>query len=179
MVISYRPRHGVLQDATNIFIHIGRNGWQDILSPDPKMTNPAAGLWTFDYDIPYDTRRINFVFNNGAGTWDNNNGVDYSATVLNCATGEESDITLVYGVPVISGDPAAPGDQNNVGDRMDLNREGGRAVRTDLSASAISGSCTRTTMRPTSTWGRWAATWPARTTRSSCSWTWIRGPRTP
>jgi 1,4-alpha-glucan branching enzyme len=132
VVISYRPRHGVLQDATNIFIHIGRNGWQDILSPDPKMTNPAAGLWTFDYDIPYDTRRINFVFNNGAGTWDNNNGVDYSATVLNCATGEESDITLVYGVPVISGDPAAPGDQNNVGDRMDLNREGGRAVRTDL-----------------------------------------------
>ncbi len=83
ITIIYDPAGRNLAGASQVRIHIGRNGWQNILSPDPAMT-AAGSLWTYVYTPPPGTHQINFVFNDGSGTWDNNNGQDWHFDVSNC-----------------------------------------------------------------------------------------------
>ncbi len=83
LTIGYDVIAGALPDETNpVYIHIGHSGWQDIISPDPVMTyNPDSSWWEYTYAIPGWATSVNFVFNDGAGTWDNNNGQDWWVTV--------------------------------------------------------------------------------------------------
>ena len=80
---------GVLPPATDpAYIHIGHSGWQEILSPDPAMTwDGAAGAWRYEYPVPAYATSVDFVFNDGAGNWDNNDGADWHVSVAGGAAG--------------------------------------------------------------------------------------------
>ncbi|HNS80563.1 MAG TPA: carbohydrate-binding protein [Kiritimatiellia bacterium] len=86
VTIRYYPNEGPLEEASAVKIHIGRNGWQDVISPDPSMSQNGY-YWEYTYIMETNTTEINVVFNNGAGVWDNNSGADWSVAVSNC--GEE------------------------------------------------------------------------------------------
>ncbi len=83
LLIQYDLAQGPLPNSTSpVHIHIGYNGWQGILSPDPAMTlNPENELWEYSYAVPSSATAVDFVFNDGSGTWDNNNGMDWHVTV--------------------------------------------------------------------------------------------------
>ncbi len=83
VTILYDADEGALPDAVSpVFIHIGHSGWQNILSPDPAM-QPAEEdmVWEYTYQIPSSATSVDFVFHNGQGAWDNNNGMDWSISV--------------------------------------------------------------------------------------------------
>jgi len=84
VTITYHANDGPLKNAQPVRIHIGRNGWQDVVAPAPAMTLQPNGSWTYVYHPAPGTFAINCVFNNGSGTWDNNNGQDWSVLVTGC-----------------------------------------------------------------------------------------------
>jgi hypothetical protein len=87
LTIRYDAVAGALPDNTNpVRIHVGHSGWTNIVSPDPAMTFDAATQrWTYTYAIPATATAVDFVFNNGAGTWDNNGGADWQVPVSGAA----------------------------------------------------------------------------------------------
>ncbi len=82
-VIRYRKEGSPLGAADALFIHIGRNGWRDILYPDPPMID-RGDHWSYVYDVPPATTAIDCVFRDGAGNWDNNGWADWHAEVVAC-----------------------------------------------------------------------------------------------
>ena len=88
VTIRYYPTGRALATATGVFIHVGRNGWQDTVSPDPAMTKVGT-YWEYSYVLPTNTTIIDVVFNNGAGVWDNNGGADWHVAVTNCGAAPE------------------------------------------------------------------------------------------
>lgn len=88
VTIRYYPVGRPLATATSVFIHVGRNGWQDVATPDPAMTN-AGTYWEYVYVMPTNTTAIDVVFNNGAGVWDSNGGADWHVAVTNCGAAPE------------------------------------------------------------------------------------------
>ena len=117
VTLHYSPNYGPLKNSTNIQVHIGRNGWSDVILPNPVMTATGTGTWTYVYAIPEGTYAINCVFNNGAGTWDNNQGLDYGTTVTNCVappvpdgvtiTNPPSDVTVSNDTYTLQGTASA------------------------------------------------------------------------
>jgi hypothetical protein len=81
--IRYYPNAGVLQPATQILIHVGRNGWQDIEVPDPVMIR-VSNYWSHVYTPTVGTYVVDAVFNNGAGVWDNHSSQDWHFPVSEC-----------------------------------------------------------------------------------------------
>ncbi|MEO1534482.1 MAG: carbohydrate-binding protein, partial [Planctomycetota bacterium] len=80
--ITYDPAGGPLAGAQQVYAHVGFNGWQNVISPDPAMTfDSAEQTWSIDLTIPSSATVVDVVFNNGAGTWDNNNGQDWHLPV--------------------------------------------------------------------------------------------------
>jgi hypothetical protein len=84
VTISYRPNDGPLKSVQPIRIHIGRNGWKDVIAPAPAMTLQGNGTWTYTYTPAPGTYEINCVFNNGSGIWDNNSGSDWKLLLSEC-----------------------------------------------------------------------------------------------
>jgi hypothetical protein len=76
LAISYNPAGRSLAAAGTVNLYYGRNGWD---SPQTiAMTRTAAGQpWSATLNIPADWRSVEMVFNNGAGTWDSNDGYDW------------------------------------------------------------------------------------------------------
>ncbi len=75
---------GPLSGASEVYAHIGYNNWETVLSPDALLiwdTNQEA--WTLDQplSLPQNISQLDLVFNNGAGTWDNNGGADWHFAV--------------------------------------------------------------------------------------------------
>jgi hypothetical protein len=89
LAIYYDPVAGALPDNTDpVYIHIGHSGWQDILTPDPAMTyRPSIEYWKYVYDIPAGATSVDFVFTDGLGNWDNNNGGDWHVAVSGGGSG--------------------------------------------------------------------------------------------
>ncbi len=85
VTIRYYPNEGPLQSASTIKIHIGRNGWEDVVDPEPTMTKNGY-YWEYTYIVATNTEVIDVVFNNGAGQWDNNGGADWHRSVTNCGS---------------------------------------------------------------------------------------------
>jgi len=80
--VSYDPSGGPLGGSASVFIHVGFNGWNDVMSPDPEMSwDDAEGVWVVSIDVPGDATVLDCVFNDGVGIWDNNNGADWHITV--------------------------------------------------------------------------------------------------
>ncbi len=82
VTISYDAAGRNLASAGSVNIHIGSNGWTNVVAPDPAMTRAGVGApWTYTYVVPNGATVIDCVFNNGAGTWDNNGGADWHIAV--------------------------------------------------------------------------------------------------
>lgn len=76
--ISYDPAGGPLVGAGQVYLHYGFNQWTPTISPDPSMTwNAIEGTWEISVPVQSAATQLDVVFNNGAGTWDNNNGQDW------------------------------------------------------------------------------------------------------
>jgi hypothetical protein len=81
--IRYYPNAGVLEGTTQVYARVGRNGWQDVVDPDPAMT-AAGSYWEYTYTPTVGTYVIDAAFHDDAGTWDNNDSQDWHFTVSNC-----------------------------------------------------------------------------------------------
>lgn len=82
VTISYDPAGGPLNLSGPVYLHYGFNGWSNVVSPDPQMSDPDGdGVFEVTVPVAPDASEINMVFNNGAGVWDNNNGQDWAFTV--------------------------------------------------------------------------------------------------
>jgi len=81
--IYYDPVAGALPDGTDpVYIHIGHSNWNEVVTPDPQMTYDApSGYWKYSYSIPVYASSVEFVTNDGAGTWDNNYGADWHISI--------------------------------------------------------------------------------------------------
>jgi hypothetical protein len=79
--ISYNPAGGPLGGASQVFVHYGFNGWQTV-APDLAMTwNVNEARWNATLSVSTTATQFDLVFNNGAGTWDNNAGQDWHFNV--------------------------------------------------------------------------------------------------
>lgn len=85
VTIKYRKSTSAIGSGP-IHIHVGRNGWQNTILPNPQMTD-SGDFWTYVYNTPDNTESIQVAFNNGAGSWDNNGGANWQVTVTGCSTG--------------------------------------------------------------------------------------------
>jgi hypothetical protein len=74
--ITFTPAGGPLASASSVYIHLGWNGWNPVVSPDAAMT-AVSNTWVYAVTIPSNATQLDCVFNNGAGTWDNNSGADW------------------------------------------------------------------------------------------------------
>lgn len=67
---------GVLNTESQVNMYWGYDDWKGIQTT--PMTK-ADTKWTVSVTVPSEaTTRLNLVFNNGTGTWDNNDGKDYT-----------------------------------------------------------------------------------------------------
>ena len=124
VVIKYTPGTGVLKGAGSVQLHIGRNAWQNTITPDPAMSWDGTN-WVYTYTVAPGTIEIDCCFNNGSNIWDNNSGMNWSTPVVNCSAGINQTVVMVNHTPTIN--PPASG-MNNLNEAFDLDQSGGDAV---------------------------------------------------
>jgi hypothetical protein len=79
---TYNPGGRPLAGAAQVYLHYGFNHWTPVVSPDPAMTwNATLSRWQITVMVQSSATLLDMVFNNGAGTWDNNNGADWHFNV--------------------------------------------------------------------------------------------------
>ncbi|HVT28034.1 MAG TPA: carbohydrate-binding protein, partial [Lacipirellulaceae bacterium] len=94
LAVTYNPLGRPLAGASQVYVHYGFNNWQTI-SPDVLMNWDAEqSRWNVNLPISQDASQFDLVFNNGAGTWDNNSGQDWHFNV----TGTQSPAFVMDGV---------------------------------------------------------------------------------
>ncbi len=90
VTITYDPAGRILQDATEVYLHYGFNNWNPVVSPDPVMNWDAGNeVWQITVPVPSTATQLDFVFNDGAGNWDNNNGADWHVDVVGGGPGDD------------------------------------------------------------------------------------------
>jgi WD40 repeat protein/serine/threonine protein kinase len=81
-IIQYFPAQG-LASARTLFLHLGWNRWSPVVSPDVPMTfNAQSNCWECTVDVPANAVQVDCVFNDGKGTWENNDGYDWHFPVV-------------------------------------------------------------------------------------------------
>jgi len=122
VTVTYDPNNGPLATATQVFIHVGHDTWQDV--SDVAMTPQTNGTFTYVYNPPAGTEKINACFNDGGSIWDNNATLDWLVTVIGCASTQQG-VRFAQGSPIVNQGPT--NQQNYVGENFDLNQSGGYA----------------------------------------------------
>ncbi len=80
--IQYTAAGGTLAGAAMVYLHLGWNNWNPAVSPDTAMTfNAASNAWQCAVTAPDSATNMDVAFNNGSGTWDNNNGANWNFSV--------------------------------------------------------------------------------------------------
>jgi hypothetical protein len=125
ITITYHPNDGPLRYAAQAYIHVGHDGWQDVASPDPPMSNTAPNTWVYVYTPPAGCGEVNCAFQDGVDTWDNNAEANWSVAVAGC---DPIPLIIAPGRPVIGDDPP---EQNAADDAFDLRRDGSYARTID------------------------------------------------
>ena len=92
VTVTYDPSGGALANAAEVFLHYGFDAWNTVASPDTLMNwNPSEQYWDITVPVNPTATQLDLVFNDGAGTWDNNNGQDWHFDV----TGTEPPVGFV------------------------------------------------------------------------------------
>jgi len=82
VTIAFDTTGGPLAGAAGVFAHVGFDGWSSVLPSDIAMTyDSVASRWMTTVNVPANVAQVDVAFNNGAGTWDNNNGADWHTQV--------------------------------------------------------------------------------------------------
>lgn len=90
VTVSYDPAGRVLAGASQVYLHYGFNNWNPVISPDPAMTwNAGESVWQITVLVQSSATQLDMVFNDGAGTWDNNGGQDWHFPVTGGQPPEE------------------------------------------------------------------------------------------
>ena len=80
--IMYDPAGGPLTDAASVFLHLGFDDWDNVISPDLEMNwNATESTWDLTVPVLSTASQLDLVFNDGAGNWDNNSGGDWHFAV--------------------------------------------------------------------------------------------------
>jgi hypothetical protein len=72
---------GYLSSGSNVYLRWGENNWQNVVAVDKPMVKRADGFWQTTISVPTDATQINFAFNNGSGSWDNNGGGNWNVSI--------------------------------------------------------------------------------------------------
>ncbi|MBU6181306.1 MAG: hypothetical protein KGR46_00645 [Verrucomicrobia bacterium] len=83
VTVYYNPTGRNLASATTVFIHHGINTTNPVdwtTPPGVPMTKDGSN-WKFTYTVPQNATIVRYVFNNNAGTWDNNGGGNWNINV--------------------------------------------------------------------------------------------------
>ncbi|MBX7247094.1 MAG: hypothetical protein K1X53_16470 [Candidatus Sumerlaeaceae bacterium] len=81
-MIQYDPVGGPIAGAAAVNVHWGVNNWASGTVADTGMTwNASAAKWQTTVTLSASATQLDMVFNNNAGTWDNNSGQDWHFTV--------------------------------------------------------------------------------------------------
>jgi len=78
ITVTYNPAGSPLDGASAVYIHKGIDGWTQV---DDLPMSRSGGLWAFTYLCPQMADRLDYVFHNGSGTWDNNHRADWQVVV--------------------------------------------------------------------------------------------------
>ena len=78
VTVYYDPTGRALDGASEVQIHYGHSGWLSVV--DAVMTFDDD-LWAVSFTVPSAATTLDFVFHDGAGSWDNNDGADWSVDV--------------------------------------------------------------------------------------------------
>ncbi len=81
VTIDYEPAGGPLSNAAAVHLHYGINGWLTVYDDVPMNWDSIRSVWTINVSVPSTANALDVVFNDGAGTWDNNNGQDWHFSV--------------------------------------------------------------------------------------------------
>ena len=81
VTITYNPSGRVLDGAAQVFIHSGVNGWTEVRPQEAMTFDATLQVWTITTTPGALASVLNFVFNDGAGTWDNNGGADWAVAL--------------------------------------------------------------------------------------------------
>lgn len=93
VTVSYDPTGRPLAGAAQVYLHYGFNNWNPVISPDAAMTwNATDGVWQCTVMVQSTATQFDLVFNNGSGTWDNNNGQDWYFAVTGGTPGDQWDM---------------------------------------------------------------------------------------
>ncbi len=83
VTISYDPSGGPLTGSSPVNAHYGFDHWSTTVSPDPAMIwNATDEIWELTVTALSSASQLDVVFNDGNGTWDNNNGQDWHFDVI-------------------------------------------------------------------------------------------------
>lgn len=90
VTITYDPSGRNLAGASRVYLHVGRNGWQNRVTPRPAMTL-VNGKWQYTLAAWPGATTLDVVFTNNPeggsnSTWDNNGGQDWHFTVTPAGT---------------------------------------------------------------------------------------------
>ncbi|MEQ8819123.1 MAG: carbohydrate-binding protein [Sumerlaeia bacterium] len=80
VVITYDANGTALSGASTVTMHYGWDNW--LVVNDTAMTSQGGGLWQVELAVPNGPSSLDFVFNDGAGTWDNNGGANWHVDVV-------------------------------------------------------------------------------------------------
>ena len=80
VTVHYNPEGRNLSAAQAVNIHHGYNGGNWTAVPGVAMTK-SGSTWTYTYTVPAQATSLVMVFNNNAGTWDNNGGQNFTLAV--------------------------------------------------------------------------------------------------
>ncbi len=106
VTIGYDPTGGPLAAAGTVYLHYGFDNWGSVVSPDPAMSyNATSERWELTVPVAATATQLDLVFNDGAGTWDNNGGADWHFTVDGGTTpGWQMDGQLDAGATLVASD---------------------------------------------------------------------------
>ncbi|MBU0677578.1 MAG: alpha amylase C-terminal domain-containing protein [Verrucomicrobia bacterium] len=83
ITVTYDPAGGPLAGKTNIQIYAGTEGWHN--SANLAMSTNLDGTWSFVFtNVVRGTKVINYVFNDGGSSWDNNHKKNWYAVLKHC-----------------------------------------------------------------------------------------------
>jgi len=114
--VWYKATGGPIANATAITLHWGINGgmtagaatWQNV-TDTAMLQSATAGMWYLDITVPANATTLNFVTNNGGGTWDNNSNQDWNFAV---AQGNPQIALNVTSLGASAAQGAQPADQS-------------------------------------------------------------------
>ena len=80
VTIVYDPVGRPLDGAAAVLLHRGYDGWQSVTDVPMSRAAPDSA-WRVTFPLPAAVAQLDFVFTDGAGRWDNNDGRDWHVSV--------------------------------------------------------------------------------------------------